>query len=53
METNEALRMMAEEKLAVESLITHRFDIRNAAEAVRCAHEARDAMKVIVTSAGT
>jgi L-iditol 2-dehydrogenase len=52
-ETNEALSMMAEKKLDVQSLITHRFDIGNAAEAVRCAHEARDAMKVIVTSAGT
>lgn len=52
-ETNEALRMMSEKKLDVQSLITHRFDISDAAEAVRCAHEAKDAMKVIVTSSGT
>lgn len=52
-ETNEALRMMAEKKIEIQSLITHRFDISKAIEAVRCAHEAKDAMKVIVTSAGT
>jgi len=52
-ETNEALDMVAAGKLDVRSLITHRFDISNAAEAIRCAHEARDAMKVIVTSTGT
>jgi hypothetical protein len=31
-------------------LITHRFSIQMADEAIRCAHEAKDAMKVIVTS---
>jgi L-iditol 2-dehydrogenase len=49
-ETNEALKLMAEKKADIVSLITHRFDIRDAANAIRCAHEARDAMKVIVTS---
>ena len=52
-ETNEALRMLAEKKIDIQSLITHRFDISKAADAVRCAHEAKDAMKVIVTSVGT
>jgi len=32
------------------TLITHRFDITKAADAVKCAHEAKDAMKVIVTA---
>jgi L-iditol 2-dehydrogenase len=49
-ETNEALKLISEKKADMASLITHRFDIKNAAEAVRCAHEAKDAMKVIVTA---
>jgi L-iditol 2-dehydrogenase len=49
-ETNQALRLLAENRIDIESLVTHRFDISKAAEAVRCAHEAKDAMKVIVTS---
>jgi L-iditol 2-dehydrogenase len=48
-ETNEALKLIAEKKVDMASLITHRFDISDAAEAVRCAHEAKDAMKVIIT----
>ena len=50
-ETNEALKLIAEKKADMASLITHRFDISRAVEAVRCAHEAKDAMKVIVTTA--
>ncbi|HEY7506767.1 MAG TPA: zinc-binding dehydrogenase, partial [Nitrososphaera sp.] len=49
-ETNEALKLIAEKKADMASLITHRFDISEAAEAVKCAHEAKDAMKVIVTA---
>jgi L-iditol 2-dehydrogenase len=49
-ETNQALKIIAEKRVDMASLITHRFDIKNAAEAVRCAHEAKDAMKVIVTT---
>jgi L-iditol 2-dehydrogenase len=49
-ETNQALRLIAEKRVDMASLITHRFDIKNAAEAVKCAHEAKDAMKVIVTA---
>lgn len=49
-ETNEALKLIAEKKADMVSLITHRFDIKNAAEAVKCAREAKDAMKVIVTA---
>jgi L-iditol 2-dehydrogenase len=51
-ETNQAIKLIAEKRLDIASLITHRFDIGMAAEAIRCAHEARDAMKVIVTSDG-
>ena len=49
-ETNEALELIAEKEADMASLITHRFDISEAAEAVKCAHEAKDAMKVIVTA---
>jgi L-iditol 2-dehydrogenase len=49
-ETNQALRLIAEKRVDMASLITHRFDIKNAIEAVKCAHEAKDAMKVIVTA---
>ncbi len=49
-ETNQALRLISEKRVDMASLITHRFDIKNAAEAVKCAHEAKDAMKVIVTT---
>jgi len=49
-ETNKALRLLAEKRVNIESLITHRFDISEAAEAVRCAHDARYAMKVNVTT---
>lgn len=48
-ETNQALKLIAEKRVNVTSLITHRFDITNSAEAVKCSHEAKDAMKVIVT----
>lgn len=49
-ETNQAIKLMTEKRLDMASLITHRFDIKHADEAIRCAHEARDAMKVIVTA---
>ena len=49
-ETNEALELIAEKQIDIASLITHRFDIARAADAVKCAHEAKNAMKVIVTA---
>ena len=49
-ETNQALKLIAEKRIDVKRLITHRFTIKNANEAIKCAHEAKDAMKVIVTS---
>ncbi|MER3407430.1 MAG: L-iditol 2-dehydrogenase [Nitrososphaera sp.] len=52
-ETNQAIRLIAEKRLDIASLITHRFDIKDASDAIRCAHEARDAMKVIVTTEGS
>jgi L-iditol 2-dehydrogenase len=49
-ETNQALKLIREKRIDVKPLITHRFSIQMADEAIRCAHEAKDAMKVIVTS---
>jgi L-iditol 2-dehydrogenase len=49
-ETNQALKLIIEKQIDVKSLITHRFGINSADEAIRCAHEAKDAVKVIVTS---
>jgi L-iditol 2-dehydrogenase len=49
-ETNQALKMIAEARLDIGSLITHRFHISKAAEAVKCAYEANNAMKVIITT---
>jgi L-iditol 2-dehydrogenase len=49
-EINQALKLIEKRRIDISSLITHRFDISEAAQAVRCAHEAKDAMKVIVTS---
>jgi L-iditol 2-dehydrogenase len=49
-ETNQALKLIAEKRIDVKRLITHRFTVKNAKEAIKCAHEAKDAMKVIVTS---
>lgn len=49
-ETNDAMKLIAEKRADMASLITHRFDISKAVEAVKCAHEGKDAMKVIVTT---
>jgi L-iditol 2-dehydrogenase len=49
-ETNQAIKLILEKPIDIASLITHRFDIIDASEAIRCAHEAKDAMKVIVTT---
>ena len=49
-ETNQALKLIAEKRIDVKPLITHRFNIKNADNAIRCAYEAKNAMKVIVTT---
>jgi L-iditol 2-dehydrogenase len=49
-ETNQALKLIAEDRIDAGSLITHRFHISKAAEAIKCAHEAKNAMKVIITT---
>ncbi|MDQ3836919.1 MAG: zinc-binding dehydrogenase, partial [Thermoproteota archaeon] len=49
-ETNQAMKLISEARINVEPLITHRFHISKAEEAVKCAHEAKNAMKVILTT---
>ena len=49
-ETNQALKLLSEKRIDVRSIITHKFNIADAADAVKCAHETKDAMKVIVTA---
>jgi L-iditol 2-dehydrogenase len=40
--------LIAEKRIDLNSLITHRFKIDDAALAIKCAHKADDAMKVVV-----
>jgi L-iditol 2-dehydrogenase len=47
-ETNQAIKLIAEKRIDISSLITHRFKIDDAAQAIKCAHKANDAMKVVV-----
>jgi L-iditol 2-dehydrogenase len=49
-ETNQALSLMADKSLDLLPLITHRFQIRKSDDAFKCAHEALDAMKVLIVS---
>ena len=47
-ETNQALRLLGNRRLNFGSLITHKFELENSVSAFRCAHDARDAMKVVI-----
>jgi L-iditol 2-dehydrogenase len=49
-EINQAIRILSLRLIELELLITHRFDLEYIAEAIECAHNAKDAMKVLVTS---
>jgi L-iditol 2-dehydrogenase len=49
-ETNQALKILAEKRLGLGSLITHRFDLRDSDTAFRCAYNAKDVMKVVITN---
>lgn len=48
-ETRKALEMISA-GLDMRSIITHKFTLDRAEDAVRCAHQAKDAIKVVVTS---
>ena len=49
-ETNLSLKIIANGRLNIGSLITHRYAIERTAEAVREAHKATDTMKIIITN---
>ena len=47
-ETHQALQLLDKKRLNFGSLITHQFDLKNSESAFRCAHDALDAMKVVI-----
>jgi L-iditol 2-dehydrogenase len=49
-ETNQALSLMSDKSIDLLPLVTHRFQIRESSDAFKCAHEASDAMKVLVVT---
>ncbi len=49
-ETNYALELIKTKRVDIKSIITHRFSLERASDAIRCAYEAKDTMKVVVTA---
>ena len=49
-ETNQSCRLLNNNRIEMDWIITHRFGLNQAEEAIRCAHEAKDSMKVVVTA---
>ena len=49
-ETNQALKLLAEGRLNLDFLITHKYALEDSPNAVICAHKALDCMKVIITT---
>ena len=47
-ETNQALQLLAEKRINLDFLITHKFKLECSSEAFLCAYEAKDCMKVII-----
>lgn len=50
LETNQALKLLADRRLNFGSLITHQFNLENSESAFRCAHDALNAMKVVIVN---
>jgi len=48
--TNQALELIATKCINIKPIITHRFSLEKAEDAIKCAYEAKDVMKVVVTS---
>ena len=48
LETNQALKLLSENRVNLDFLITHKFKIDYSSEAFCCAYEAKDCMKVII-----
>lgn len=49
-ETNQALSLMSDKSIDLLPLVTHRFELRESDNAFKCAHEAVNAMKVLVVT---
>ena len=49
-EINQAIRILSVRRINLNSLITHRFGLECIGEAIECAHNAKDAMKVVISS---
>ena len=49
-ETNQAFELIVSKRLEIKPIITHRFSLERAEDAIKCAYEAKDVMKVVVTS---
>jgi L-iditol 2-dehydrogenase len=49
-ETNQALKLLADRRLNFGSLVTHQFNLENSESAFRCAHDALNAMKVVIVN---
>ncbi len=49
-ETTQAFELITSKRLDIKPIITHRFSLERAGDAIKCAYEAKDAMKVVVTS---
>ncbi|HXV87754.1 MAG TPA: alcohol dehydrogenase catalytic domain-containing protein [Nitrososphaeraceae archaeon] len=49
-ETNQALSLMSDKSIDLLPLVTHRFKLGESNNAFKCAHEAVDAMKVLVVT---
>jgi L-iditol 2-dehydrogenase len=49
-ETNQALKLLSEKRINLDFLITHKFKLESSSEAFFCAYEAKDCMKVIITT---
>ncbi|MGC1708742.1 MAG: zinc-dependent dehydrogenase [Nitrosotalea sp.] len=47
-DTNAAFKLIEEEKIEVNRLITHRFDLTESAKALESAHQGNDSMKIIL-----
>lgn len=49
-ETNQALSLISDKSIDLLPLVTHRFQLRQSDNAFKCAHEALDAMKVLIVT---
>ena len=52
-DTNAAFKLIAEKKVDVKKLITHRFGLEESAKALEYAHQGNDAMKIVITNSET